>query len=458
MQDKLRILSLTYQNLASVKLTVVIFIAIAAGSIIGTLLPQGITPQEIEAHYRPAAAWIINTFGLNDLYRSSWFRALLLLLCANLIVCTIERLPKTIRLLQRREESIDPQKLVKFSISRQFSTRLPWDETRSRLTKAISEGFGPLRLADGPDACTGIAEKGRWSPFMVYVAHASVLVILIGALVGSLFGFKGSMELNEGGSSDRVTLANSDRTVTLPFQVRCDKFEVSYYDTGAPQEFRSDLAIVKDGREVVRESIRVNDPLTYDGVTFYQSSYGTNIRQAEVEVQDRDTGKNYTLTLPFREDVTIPGTPYSLRIVAYQANLMRVGPALGMILSREGEDVKDSWVLVQRPAFHGNRLLNFQLKVIRTDEVRFTGLQVKEDPGIWLVWLGFTAMLVGIGMTFYTSHRKVWVWAALPSSGKGASRVIVAGRASKNAYAFEQEFNSLCDRLQDELKSGDTRK
>ena len=293
---------------------------------------------------------------------------------------------------------------------------------------------------------------------MVYVAHASVLVILLGALAGSLFGFKGSMNLNEGESSREVALAGSDRTVALPFQVRCDKFEVSYYDTGLPQEFRSDLAIVKDGREVLKESIRVNDPLTYDGVTFYQASYGMNIKLAEVEVQDRDSGKTITLTLPFKESVAIPGTPYALRIVAYQQNLMRVGPALGTVLSREGEDVKESWVLVQRPAFHGNRLLNFQLKVNRTEEVRFTGLQVKEDPGIWLVWLGFTAMLIGIGMTFYTSHRKLWIWAAPAPSGKGASKVIIAGRASKNSFAFEQEFNSLCERLQDELQSGETRK
>ena len=97
----------------------------------------------MEAHYRPAAAWVINTFGLNDLYRTGWFRCLLLLLCVNLIVCTFERLPKTIKLLQRRNETIDPQKLMKFSISRQFSSKLPWEETRSRLTGVISDKFAP---------------------------------------------------------------------------------------------------------------------------------------------------------------------------------------------------------------------------------------------------------------------------------------------------------------------------
>ena len=102
--------------------------------------------------------------------------------------------------------------------------------------------------------------------------------------------------------------------------------------------------------------------------------------------------------------------------------------------------------------------MNFQLKVLRTEEVKFTGLQVKEDPGVWLVWLGFTGMLIGIGMTFYTSHRKLWIWAAPAPSGKNAAKIVVAGRASKNSYAFEQDFNSLCDELQDALKSDEPSK
>jgi cytochrome c biogenesis protein len=86
---------------------------------------------------------------------------------------------------------------------------------------------------------------------------------------------------------------------------------------------------------------------------------------------------------------------------------------------------------------------------LRSDETQFTGLQVKRDPGIWLVYAGFTAMLIGIGLTFYTSHRKLWIW-ALP--GEKSSKIIIAGRASKNPLAFEQEFNRLCNRIETELK------
>ena len=72
--------------------------------------------------------------------------------------------------------------------------------------------------------------------------------------------------------------------------VRCDKFEVSFYDTGAPKEFRSDLAIIDKGREVLKDSIIVNDPLTYEGITFYQANYGNTLKGAEIELTDRDSG------------------------------------------------------------------------------------------------------------------------------------------------------------------------
>jgi cytochrome c biogenesis protein len=92
-----------YQKLASPKLTVAIFLVLAAVSVVGTLMPQGLSEADLQRHYGQRAIWFITTFGLNDLYHTGWFRLLILFLCANLVVCTIERLPKTLKLIRRRE-------------------------------------------------------------------------------------------------------------------------------------------------------------------------------------------------------------------------------------------------------------------------------------------------------------------------------------------------------------------
>ena len=334
-----------YQKLASPKLTVGIFLVLAAASVVGTLLPQGLGEADLQRHYGQRAIWFITTFGLNDLYHAGWFRLLLLILCTNLIVCTIERLPKTMKIFRRRDEHVAPQKLAKCSLNCQFTSKLSRDETEARLTGIIAEGFGALQRLDGADHMAGVAEKGRWSPFMVYVVHLSVLLVLCGALVGSIFGFKGSMNILEGETVSEVMLEDTDRGLNLPFQVRCDKFDVSYYDNGMPREFRSDLTLIRDGKEVLKQELRVNDPLTYGGITFYQASYGAILKDAEVELTDRESGAVRRFVVPFREWVDIPGTRDSAQFPASG----RLRSSLRVSL-RSALQLHDMGSLLQRPA------------------------------------------------------------------------------------------------------------
>ena len=447
-----------YEALGSLKLTVAIFLVLAVSSIIGTLFPQGLTPEEVVHRFRPAIAWMINTFGLADLYRTGWFRALLLLLCANLVVCSLQRLPKTLKLLRHKEEHLDPAKLGKFSMCKELPFRFAWQQAEPIVAEVLSERFRSVEKLVETEAYAAVAEKGRSSALMVYLVHLSVLVILLGALLGSIFGFKGFMNLSEGESSAEVVLYQGDQVETLPFEVRCDKFSVSFYENGMPREYRSDLAVVEKGKDVYRRSIVVNDPMTYDGVTFYQASYGTTLKQAQVQLTDLDSGQSFSLSLPFREFVAVPGTRDKVQIFDYRQDMGRMGPALVLVLFREGEEPVGTRILVDKPEFHGNRIVNYQVKVLGTDLSRYTGLQVKRDPGVWVVWIGFIAMLVGIGMTFCMSHRRIWVWCGPSSAGTHRGKIVIAGRASKNPLAFEQEFNELCERIEERLKSAQSGK
>ena len=442
--------------LSSLKLTLVLFFALAAASVIGTLLPQEISLPELKEHFSPATASLINFLAFNDLYHSTWFRILLLLLCTNLVACTVDRFPKTIRLLRRFETPFDSQKLSKFGLSSSIVTALPIERTQSIVESALSETFGRMNRIEservgGPGPVCAVSETGRWSRLMVYMVHLSVLVVLVGAFAGSYLGFKGSMNLIEGETSDKVMLTEGDSVTELPFALRCDKFEVSFYDTGAPKEFKSDLSVIQNGREVLKRSIIVNDPLTYEGITFYQASYGTSLKQAEIELTDPDSGKKIAMTLPFRQPVTIPDTNDQLMIADYQEDLMRVGQAIELVYGKQGRQSSAQWILIDRP-YHGNRIENYLVRVTRIDKARFTGLQVKKDPGIWLVWAGFTLMTLAIGLTFYSSHRKLWV--CIEPDKKGNKTIVtLAGRASRNAQAFEEQFGALRASLENRLQN-----
>jgi len=436
--------------LSSLKLTLLLFFVLAAASVIGTVLPQGISLPELKDHFSPATASLIDFLSLNNLYHSIWFMVLLLLLCANLVACTIDRLPKTVRLLRRFEAAFDSHKLSNFGLSRSFSTRLSPERAQSVVEHTVCETFGQMCRIESEGPFCAVSETGRWSRLMVYVIHLSVLIVLVGALAGSYLGFKGTMNLFEGQTSDEVMLSGGESVRDLPFALRCDKFEVSFYDTGAPKEFKSDLTIIEKGREVLNRSVVVNDPLTYDGITFYQASYGNTLKEADIELDDPDLGQKIAMTLPFRQPVSVPGTKDQLMIAEYQENLMRVGRAVELVFAKEGQPPYARWILVDRP-FHGNRIENYMVRVTKTDEARFTGLEVKKDPGIWLVWAGFTLMTLAIGLTFYSSHRKLWV--CIEPDKKGKKTIIaLAGRASRNTQAFDETFEALLAMIEKRVK------
>jgi cytochrome c biogenesis protein len=419
-----------FRLLISVKLTLVLFLLLAAASVLGTVLPNG-----------------------SAIFYCAWFKGLLLLLCANLIACTLDRLPKTIRLLNKPETHFDSRTLLKFSSSGVIATVAPLEKTRQVVQTAVSEAFGPLSAVESNGAWCAFSESGRWSRLMVHVAHLSVLVVLAGALLGSLLGFKGNMNLSQGDSSSTVMLADGQRALKLPFRVRCDKFHLSLYATGQPKEYKSDLVVIDNGKKVLTQSIVVNHPLVYRGITFYQAQYGRTLKQASIQLIDPAAKTKIDMVLPFEKPVEIPGTHHLLFVADYQDNFMGVGRAMELAYGKldRQKDFSARWILIDQPSFHGNVIGKYQVHVTKAQTTWFTGLEVKKDPGVWLVWGGFILLTLAIGLTFYSSHKKLWVCIE-PDEKKKKTIVTFAGRASRNPQVFEEKFKELRTRLETRLK------
>ncbi len=419
-----------FRLLISVKLTLTLFLLLAAASVLGTVLPQG-----------------------SAIFYSVWFKGLLLLLCANLVACTLDRLPKTIRLLNKPETHFDSRKLLKFSLNGVLATEVPLEKTRQVVQTAVKEALGPLSALESNGAWCAFSESGRWSRLMVHIAHLSVLVVLVGVLVGSLLGFKGNMNLSQGDSSSTVMLADGQRALKLPFRVRCDKFHLSFYPTGQPREYRSDLEVIVNGKKVLSKAILVNHPLVYQGITFYQAQYGRTLKQAAIQLTDPAAKTKIDMVLPFQQAVKIPGTRHVLAVADYQDDFMGVGRAIELAYGKldQQKDFTVRWILVDQPSFHGNAIGKYRVSVTKAQTTWFTGLEVKKDPGVWLVWGGFILLTLAIGLTFYSSHKKLWVCIE-PDEKKKKTIVTFAGRASRNTQVFEEKFKELRTTLEMRLK------
>lgn len=449
MKDSQQRVVWVWKKLGSLRLALFLFLVLAVGCIIGTLVPQGLSEHEILSRYGPKTAQWLTALQITDLYHSLGFRALLVLLAVNLTACSLQRLPKTLALLRERDEFLDPAKLTKYTLHRVMN--VPTDFPRFRL---LSEGVlrsavGPVRHLHAPaDTLSLVVEKGRWSRYMVYVIHFSVLWIFFGALAGSFYGFKGVMNVLEGETTNQVFVPRHRTMMDLPFSVRCNDFDVSFYENGTPKEFRSQVTILENDRPMLEASVRVNDPLTYRGVTFYQASYGAVLKRARVAFSKVDGADRFEVELPFGEALPFGPTDRKVQLVDFTEDFSGFGPAVAVATWKEGEQPSGSWILMNHPDFHGNRIQGYHVTVMDTERGYYTGLQVKRDPGVPVVLTGFVVLLLGLLATFYVPHRKFYLWARKNNPG---TTLIAAAWSNKKSLAFEKEFQHVCERLAEAL-------
>ncbi len=495
-------LQATLDLLANVKLTVVLLVLLAGTSIIGTVIPQNEPPEAYVEAYGQAKAALFEGLRFTDMYHSWWFIGLLGLLITNLLVCSIRRLPTTLKAMSPPDPKIEEGFFAKQHQHASFQTRLSPAEvaeaaaplirayfsakaaplyllaliaglvgvfagliisneqwvvlTSIGVLEAVVVGGELLRRARVPlpavrqaegegEGLILYAEKGRLSRLGVYVVHASVILIMAGAIIGLAWGMRGGVRIGEGDSVDHFWMRNPKRQVPLPFGVRVDDFSVSFYDTGQPKEFKSIVSIIDGGKVVETVPIRVNSPLGYGGYRFYQSDYGPI--GFSLSVAPSAGGAPVPLDVhDYNQPMPLPGGG-SVALVEAREDLVGKGPAFRLHEERPGRGPADFWVFGRDPAFDRGR----QGDLVYTADMRyFSGLEVSRDPGVWIVWAGCTLMVMGFLVAFFMSHRRLWLRAA---PGKGGKVLVqVGGRTNKNKPGFENEFAALSEALKGELK------
>ena len=434
---------LLWELFCSLKLTMFLFISLAALSIIGTIIPQGAPPPEYLQQISPAKLNLYKTLGFFDMYHSWWFILMLYLLTLNLVSCSIKRLPhiwKTIThpvtvMSRSFEQSLSNRALITVS-----------DESalKEKTIAFLSAEFAEPVVTEADGAVHLFSQKTPWCRLSVYFVHLSVIIIFIGAIIGSLFGYKGFVNIPEGQSIDKVT-SRSEKEIDLGFSILCEKFSVAYYPTGAPREFKSILTVLENGRPVPgyeHVPVIVNDPLTY-----YQSSYG-NAGDYFFIVTDQNGRNPVKLTVGSNSSATLPDGS-SMHVLEAVQDVSPFAPGLsGPAVQIEIYSPAGATEKIISYANHPEmNIQNAQLRkgapIIHykgLEERMYTGLQVAKDPGVWVVWLGCLLMVLGIYAAFFMSHRRIWI-----RIQNGA--VTVAGNASKNQGAFQQSFERLVEKL-----------
>jgi cytochrome c biogenesis protein len=381
---------------------------------------------------------ILDKLGLFHVFSTWYFQGLFVLLSASILACSINRAPRLWRVATKPHTSMRD---AFFSHAPLRATiDLPNDvESSAQIVRDAFHGKH-FRVLDGT-AKVGedvYADRFRWGPFGTVVAHLSIIIVMLGFVISATTGFKNTDFIAPVGVEVPVGHGTGLTAKAL-------SFNDTYYETGEPKDYVSDLVLMKDGQQVARQEVRVNTPLIYEGVWFHQAFFGVG-----VDVTVKDKGQEIfrqMVPLKWQSDdgqqsigqFEIPAKGVSVYVIQAASGQVLADLPAGTVqleVHKDGVENPVGFPIVNQGASADVDGLTYTFERNR----QYTGLTVKQDKGSWVVWLGSALLILGSYLVFFMPHRRIW--ARVRSNEDGTSRVML-GAALKRDPAFEPVFKSI---------------
>lgn len=430
-----------WKTLTSIRLTVFVLLILAAVAVIGTVVPQDQPAAQYLKFYGKGWGELLWWGGFTHVYFSPWFLVPLGLLTLNVCACIIHGLPQAIKRALRQLSG-------EAALSLPERGRVTWPaevDPHPEITTVWRRELGSYRQESLGGQEVYFKEQGRFRPLGPYLIHIALLLILAGGMIGKFWGVEGQVALGQGEVASTFQ-AGPKTAKPLHFQVRLDKFQVSYYGPGSmPKEFRSDLTFLKDGKQVSRVTCRVNEPVSFGGLTFYQSSYGSEAT-GPVRLKMLIDKQSEEIELPLGHPVELPGGWGKMIAMRVDGNFQGYGPAALLAYKSSQGNPQFFWALKNHPEFGEEPGPRFVVESIPF--VYYSVLQVRHDPGVWWVYTGFLMFLPGLYLALFRPTERWALVLTKTAHGKWEARLLGASPRRRDEFAARQE------RLLIELKRG----
>ena len=439
----------------SMRTGLALILGLAFLGLIGTMLVQA--PAGLQSDPQAYATWleslrpkyggwtgVFDTLGLFSIFNSVWFRGIMVLLITSVLACSANRAPHLWKLTVHPRTVMSESFLAHAPLAMQASGPVAAETAVASVAAAFRRRHFRTIVEDDGDTIHIYADHFRWGPFGTVIAHLSLVVILVGALVGSAFGFRNNGLAVAVGST--VELGNG-----TGLSVEAKNFSDSYYANGAPSDYASELVVYKAGQPVGSATVRVNEPMRVEGVSLYQSFFGA---AAAMKIVDSTGAVVFDQGVPL--EWTSSDGKHTVGLIALPKaglNVYVLGVASGDVDSaiKPGqmqvevyESGTDGAPIATQVVTQGQPATIAGMEVTFVRERQYTGLIVAKDPGAIFVWLGAFLLVGGTALVFFFPCRRAW---ALIRRGPDGSTVHVAA-VVRHDVGFDAEFRRLSAEIQ----------
>nr|YP_010472264.1 Cytochrome c biogenesis protein [Navicula tsukamotoi]UVG41729.1 Cytochrome c biogenesis protein [Navicula tsukamotoi]UVG41873.1 Cytochrome c biogenesis protein [Navicula tsukamotoi] len=411
-----------FRLLADLRFAIFILLLISFCSIAGTIIEQDQSIETYKINYpltNPVFGFLtwdrILQFGLDHVYKTWWFFILILLFGISLISCTfLQQLP-SLKIARRCQFFRTTGQFYRLK----FSTILNNFSFNKILLRIKDNKYSIFQQKNIIYCYKGLI--GRIAPIIV---HLSMILVLVGTIIGSLFGFKAQEIVPKTETFHIQNILNNGQLTVVPkTSARINDFWITYTKNKTISQFYSDISILDNqGNEKNRKTISVNYPLISDNVYYYQTDWnliGLRFQNLKNEIIE------YPLINVFSNQSKV-----WLTWISNNSSLNE--GIIAIIDNLEGY----SSIYNENGQFLGNielnETINFKFPLTLLEIISSTGLQIKTDPGIPVIYLGFFFLMVST-LISYITYSQIWII-------QKNQQIFIGGTTNRAIFEFELEF------------------
>ena len=412
------------RSLADLRFAIFVLLIIASFSIIGTVIEQDQALNYYQTNYPIEKSilgfihwkFIIN-FGLDHIYKTAWFITLLLIFSISLLSCTfLQQLP-SLKIAQRCQFFRNITQFKKLKIKDKLLNQSP-----SKLVyNLVSKNYSIFQQRKIFYCYKGLI--GRIAPIIV---HISMILILLGAVLGAIGGFNAQEIVPKSESFTIQNTLNRGNFAPIPqINTRVNDFWITYNKETTINQFYSNLSFLDDlGNEVNNQTISVNHPAKYKNITYYQTDW--NLVGLRMNINNKILQTPLISPFSNKDKIWISWVPLDNTFTTGVTILINNLQGYISIYNEKGEFLTNLEI---------NDTIFLKSNLTLVDIISSTGLQIKTDPGIITIYTGFGLLMIST-LISYMTYSQVWLV-------KKENELFIGGNTTRAKFEFELEFQKI---------------